>query len=67
MLGTLQATQTTHVTRPEILKINWTTKPSGWVSGLTVRKEEKKTGRKPHKQQGLASLTSTQNSPSMPP
>jgi hypothetical protein len=38
----IQSTQTTHVTRPKILKINWTTKPSGWVSGLYVRKEKMK-------------------------
>ena len=30
----IQSTQTTHVTRLEILKINWTTEPVGWVSGL---------------------------------
>ena len=30
----IQSTQTTHVTRPKIIKNNWTTELSGWVSGL---------------------------------
>ena len=34
----IQTTQTTHVTRPKILKINWKTELSGWVSGLTFLK-----------------------------
>jgi uncharacterized membrane protein YhaH (DUF805 family) len=35
----IQSTQTTHVTLPKTLKINWTTEPSGWLSGLHVRQK----------------------------
>jgi hypothetical protein len=37
----IQSTQTTHVTRPEILKINWTIEPSGWLSGLYDMRERR--------------------------
>jgi hypothetical protein len=42
-IGSLnQSTQTTHVTRPKILKINWTTEPTGWLSGLYVLEKNRK-------------------------